>query len=518
MICVLRDYQESAVNVIWNKLLTQDTALCAASTGGGKTEIFIEFIRRAIENKPDVKFCVLVQKITLAEQTIRRFKEVFKSVSVYSASISRDLSAQIIIATIQSISNIKIDGLNCIIIDEVHNADFEEGRYSNFIRINNHAKLKLVGFTATPFKSTGYIYGEDKIFKSLDFNITLPELISRGYLVTPRMKRVDHQFDVDGLRVRAGEFVQEDVSKLTGDQSKIESQIDDALSRVGDRSSIVWACASIKHCEDVCRIINSRGHAALALHSDMTKELREISQRRFESGKIKHLVFVSIISEGYDHPPIDCIVLMRPIRSPVLYIQTVGRGLRPSENKYDCLVLDYGKVVETLGPIDKPLVSSRGRSRASPNPMKFCPACLEYVAIQTTTCPVCNHEFKRKEDPTKSLTRRPGEFNILSGGAPKEITMGVSSVQLGRHVSKNGNECLKIDYISDGLVPSVVSEFFIFNGVEWAYKKMQKRLLELDVELKGSLAQQSTENVGRVPTSIIYTLEDRYPRIRRLVF
>lgn len=513
---ILRDYQQTAVDTIWGALHKNDAALCVASTGSGKTECFIEIVRRALEKKPDAKFCILVQKINLAEQTIERFKKVIGSVSVYSASIDRDLSKSVIIATIQSISKVKVPGLNCVIIDECHNADLERGRYADFLKINNHSKLKLIGFTATPYTSRGYIYGSDKIFKQVDFNITLPDLISRGYLVRPIAKRVDHQHDTSKLRIRAGEFRQEDVDKLTSNLKILNEQIQDAIPRLAERRSAVWACASIKHCEDVTESLKSIGEKAVALHSNMTKDERANAQFAFENGLAKHLVFVSIVSEGYDHPPIDAIVIMRPIRSPTLYVQTCGRGLRLSKDKLNCLILDYGRVVETLGPLDKPMISATGRSskNEAPAPMKFCPACLSYIPVAAMTCPDCNHEFER---PKPRLESRSSGLDLLSS-APKKITVDITGVKLSQHLSKNGNQCLKIEYITTDFSQYSIPEYFVFSGNDFAYKKMVRRLIELEIKLASSLETQIKQTVGKSPKKLIYQYEDRYPRVEKLIF
>jgi hypothetical protein len=95
---------------------------------------------------------------------------------------------------------------------------------------------------------------------------------------------------------------------------------------------------------------------AVCVHSLMKSAEQTDALREFEQGDTRHLVFVSKVSEGYDFPAIDAVVLFRPMRSPTLYIQTVGRGLRLHPDKSDCLVLDYGKVVSHCGRLDRPVV------------------------------------------------------------------------------------------------------------------------------------------------------------------
>ncbi|WP_350448928.1 DEAD/DEAH box helicase, partial [Streptococcus pseudopneumoniae] len=80
----------------------------------------------------------------------------------------------------------------------------------------------------------------------------------------------------------------------------------------------------------------------------------------FLNGEARHMVFVTALSEGWDHPPIDALCLLRPTRSPVLYVQLAGRVLRPYDGKVDSLILDYGNVVKNLGPLDNPRIPKKG--------------------------------------------------------------------------------------------------------------------------------------------------------------
>lgn len=513
----LRDYQINAVDAVWERLHSHNTALCIASTGAGKSEIFIEIIKRAIEIKPSLKFVILVQKISLARQTAKRLKKVVNSVTVYSSSIGRNLDGSVIVATIQSIYNQKIDGLSCIIVDEVHNADFKSGRYADFLALN---PSKMIGFTATPFNSRGKIYGEGKKFEQIDFKIGLAELITKGHLVKPTMKRVEHQLDISKLRIRVGEFRQEDVEKLVSDKNKIREQIEDALTRMEGRKQVVWACASIQHCEDVNEMLKEFKEKSVCLHSKMSKEQRELAHFDFEQEHARHLVFVSIVSEGYDHPPIDCVVLMRPMRSPVLYVQTVGRGLRPSEGKENCLVLDYGKVIETIGPLDDPTIREAGTRipKTESLKMKFCKKCLEYLPMTAAFCPVCNYQFISKpKDVTKNTSYKPNENASLLSDPKRIIEENIKNVILKKYTSKNGNACLMIEYIPDYFLSKNIREFFVWDN-PYSYRRAQKRLIELDVELAQPLDAQVTQVPRKIPKTIWYTFDGKYPQIQRLNF
>lgn len=512
----LRDYQKEALDQILDDLSTSRTALCVMPTGAGKTELFIALIDEVLRRDPLSRVVVLVNKIKLLEQTKKRFAKVFGegSIGIYCGSAGfYETGRPITIASIQSIHDIEVDDLGLIVLDEVHNVDQESGRYRDFLTA--HPEARIAAFTATPYRSDGYIYGESSLFKGVTFQKSLTDMIESGFLVRPTMKRPDHQHETASLRIRAGEFMAEDVARLVADRGKIGKQIADALPRMEGRRSVVWACANIDHCEMVRDALRDCGELAVGLHSNMTTKARDASQEAFESGKARHMVFVSIVSEGYDYPPIDCVVLMRPIKSPVLYVQTVGRGLRPAEGKENLLVLDYGRVIETVGPLDKPLVPQKGSRKSKPAPMKHCPKCFEYVAMATRECPVCLHQFIADSSPLKSLTVKAREgIDLLSS---KIRFINVRSVSMARVISKNGNECLKISYHPDNLIEPAINEFFVWS-TEWGYKKAQRRLMELGAPLVADCREQAKKPIMRKPSQIHVDISGKFPDIKKVLF
>jgi len=508
---ILRAYQQQAVEKLWSRLYETGSVLCAMSTGSGKTEVMQALLQKCFAKKPDLKVVVIAQKINLIEQTARRFRKNFDSVSIYCGSIEKDLSGSIVIASIQSIAEIKMH-INIVVVDEVHAIDHEQGRYFDFFELNKHEKMKVIGFTATPFRADGPIYGEGKFFEKIDFIKPMDELIDEGYLVRPLMKAPNHQIDTSQLSVRAGEYAQEDVERVTVDQTVVDLQVNDALDRLIGRKKIVWACASIAHAE---MVRNTLGINAFAIHSKMDKNSRAVAIHWFEKRDARHLVFVTIVSEGYDFPPIDAVVLMRPTRSPVLYVQTVGRGLRISEGKKDCLVLDYGNVVRSCGPINNPKVvtARKGKKPEEEIQHRVCPECFEYVLKILPACDVCGHVFYTKKE-TK-LRVESDVQDILAKPKPREML--VKKVVLGFHTSKAGNDCLMVIYKPLSMLDRDHVEYFTFSN-DWAYKRMVKRLQELDCPIVGDTHEQAEQVCGRAPKSIILVSKNGYNNIERLVF
>ena len=511
----LRDYQQKALDRIWANMFVLQTSLCVMPCGSGKTEIIIGLIQKCLEKMPDIRIVVLVERITLLDQTVRRIRASLPglSVGVYGGNGSRASydETPFLVSTVQSIHKLQTDKINLIILDEVHHVNPKTGRYLDFIKQQSekNPKLKIVGFTATPYNHSGYIYGPGKMFKNIVYQRNLVEMIEEDYLVPPRLKHTKEQFDVSALRVRMGEYVQEDVDKLLFDVDKVRAQIADALPQLKDRKKVVWVCGNIKHAELVREEL---GESAVTMHSKQEQQMRAWAQYQFEKLDKKHITNVGILTEGYDFPAIDAIVLMRPIRSPVTYVQSCGRGLRRSPGKKDCLILDYGHVVENLGPLDDPIVvQTRGNTAAAK--MKFCPTCLEFVPAATKECPICNHVFESAEtSPVKNLSVKSAQTGTLLT-QKQLVEMKVESCRLSKYTSNNGNQCLKITY--NGVAS--YSEFFTWN-IEFGYKRASTRLLQLDVDRISELDQQVLQPIRNVPTHIVIDISKKYPEVIKLLW
>lgn len=519
---ILRDYQVEASLQVRAEIARTHSALCVLPTGAGKTEVMIDLLQYWTEKKPDIKVVILVNKLTLVRQTAKRIAKVLgnKLVGIYCASEGeRDKSKSVTVASIQSIYAEVFNPLHLIIVDEVHNLDELSGRFSAFIkrhRLTNE-KLKLIGFTATPFRATGSIHGKGRLFERICYQLPMINLIARGHLVPPRLKKVDHEIDTSQMRIRNGEFAQEDVAKATSDEGLVKAQISDALVRLQGREQVIWACASILHCMLVYTLLLESRESAEMVHSEMTLKEREESLGGFTNTVSRHLVFVTIVSEGFDHPPIDALVLMRPIRSPVLYVQTVGRALRPFGKKKDALVLDYGQVVKTLGPVDNPAVPKQGsgNKKLEPLSMKFCPNCLEYIPAAATECPVCEHQMPRA--PVPKIMTPDQKSRVLSSDAPEIKQEEVVDVSLSYFKSKSGNDCLKISYRTKNFLNPYLFEYFVWNN-DWARRSFTKRAVEMGIPLQAGLHTQVMQRPANLPLRIQFHTVDKYPKITKLVF
>lgn len=458
----LRDYQIEAVEAVRARHQTTSDALLVMPTGAGKTRVMLEVVRRALAEREDARCMILLNRVQLVEQTAKVASSHIEDVGLFCASLSKSAEGRLTIGSVQSISRSDFPATNLIVVDEAH--QIEADMYKKIIEsaFGKNPGLRLLGCTATPYTASGgYIYGPEKIFKSVTYTKSLSWMISRGYLVPPRTKHMLEAFDSKGVPILAGEYDQGALEALVlSDNSKLERQVKDALSRLTERKKCAWACVSIRHAEAVRSLI-AQSESVAIVHSDLSKEERDAGLKSFEEGPVRHMVFVSILSQGYDFPAIDSIVLMRPTRSSGLYVQTVGRGLRIAPEKQDCIVLDYGRVVENCGPLDAPYVRQKGaRNKDAPIPMKFCPACLEYVKQADVKCPACGFVFEKpKKKPPNNLTDKPHDGNLLGSVVKPEWRTVESKVSVEAYLSKKGNRCYRVYYHCKNLLMRTVQEY-----------------------------------------------------------
>lgn len=454
----LRPYQLDCLHHLESQLATDKNMMVKLPTGAGKTEVFISLVR----NFPG-RVLILLNRVQLLEQTKRRFESDGQECGAVCGSLgANDYTKRITVATIQTIAS-KENDYDLIIIDECHRARGDS--YQDFL---SGFKGNIIGFSATPFHSSGYLYGPEMDVKELAFEMSLNELTEMGYLVPISFKQTTEQFDTKELEITAGDFNFPQLEALVGDEIKINKQIDDALPRMKGRNKIVWACVGIDHAKKVQKILQSKGELVSIIHSELSYHQRFEELEQFERGENRHLVSITIVSEGYDFPKIDCIVMMRPTKSPVLYAQLAGRGVRLFEYKEDCLFLDYGEVVINLGHPNNPRIRKKFERAKDENQIKLiCPSCFEMFFTMLKVCPKCSYVFEvaEEKDAIKNLTKTawiPETSEKLIEVTKWEIDPN--------YTSKAGNRCIKVIYYS-GFFPVQTDYLSLTGPGAWAAAK-----------------------------------------------
>lgn len=505
----LRPFQAQAIDTLWRGFKTNARQLCVLPTGSGKSFIITELQRRLAA--VNYKSILLLNR----ELLVKQFLKDIPTAGVYAAGLNaREREAIITAAMIQSCYREKFEDVRVIFVDETHNL-LEEGMYQDFIL--RHPEAKIVGFTATPYNQHGYIYGDNKFFPRRDYFRSLEAMVADGYLVPPvSVNPIPEQFKTDHIRQGLDDYVLTELEKLVSDKNKARSQVKDALARTKDRKKILWMCLNVEHAE----MIRAEIKDACIVHSKMSKAKQEAERKAFEQGSCRHMVSVMMITEGYDYPPADALVMLRPTRSAKLYVQTVGRVLRLAEGKRDAKILDYGEIIKNLGSVYDPYVTREQKKKAIEENeqtiffsagIRLCPVCFTANPMKAKECMDCGHTFDNAVD--RHLQLKAAEEEIKRIGTEAKI----SDVSLEQYLAKSGNNCVRVNFHSG---PLVYSQYYTAHPFSWGQgRRVLKQLTGWDFET----FQEAYDNLEQIivenkPLSIMVKRDGRYEKITKINF
>ena len=452
----LRPYQHEAVIAVYEHLRTRDDNPCVViPTGGGKTPVMATICGDSVVTW-NGRVLIVAHVKELLEQSADKLQVVCPEVKfgIYSAGLKRrDTQAPVIVAGIQSIYKraCELGPVDLILVDEAHMIPPEgEGMYQQFLaeaRVVNPA-VRVIGLTATPYRlKSGLICTPDHFLNHVCFEVGVRELIVQGYLSPLVSKAGINKADLEGLHVRAGDFVADEVESLMDDDRLVEAACGELVGYTADRKAVLIFASGIKHGEHIVRTLRERhGIECGFVTGETTTRERDAVLNRFRRGELQYLCNVNVLTTGFDAPHIDCVVLLRPTLSPGLYYQMVGRGFRLHPGKVNCLVLDFGGNVVRHGPVDAIRIQERpGGNGAAP--AKECPECLSVIAAGYARCPDCGYEFPPPE--RQKHEAQATEAGILSGQVTdtKYEVLDVSySVHTKRDAPPDAPKSMRVDY------------------------------------------------------------------------
>lgn len=386
----LRPYQEDIVYTALNS--ESRNTLISAATGSGKTICFSFIIKALLEEGK--KVLVLAHRSNLIQQAYDKLKlSTGIEASIYCASLGSKRMDDITIASIQSIAHYHHEfNFDVVIIDEVHRVPPMDQK-SQYCEVINKLNCKVIGLTATPYRlSEGYIYGEGKLFTQLDYEIGIKQLIDEGYL-TKFVHHVTQKLDLKDIKKSAGDYNVGELSEEMVKTVHLDNMKRDIDEYASDRKHIIIFCVTIDHAEKVKEMLGG-----VIVHSKMKMADRIEALASFDRGEHRYLINVAVLIEGYDCTIIDCVLQARPTKSPALYVQQIGRGLRLHEGKEDCLILDLANNGREHGIVTNVRVSSIAEKKAEAKEGgepedKVCDECFQLNPPEALVCENCGHSL-----------------------------------------------------------------------------------------------------------------------------
>jgi DNA repair protein RadD len=253
----LRPYQRAAIDALYDYFGgNTGNPLVVMPTGTGKSVVIAGFIREAIAAYADTRVLVLTHVKELIQQNFMALLRAWPEApaGIYSAGLSRrDIRAQVLFAGIQSIHRhaYKVQRCDLVLIDEAHLLGRgDSGMYRSFLaQLNevNAGLLKVVGFTATPYRlDSGLLHeGKDRLFTDIAYEVSVLNMIRQGYLSPVVPKQTETQLDVGGVGTRGGEFIAKDLEAAVDRDEVTRAAVAEIVQHGQGRGSWLVFCSGV---------------------------------------------------------------------------------------------------------------------------------------------------------------------------------------------------------------------------------------------------------------------------------
>lgn len=333
----LRDYQEEARTAIaneWEKGVKK--TLLVLPTGCGKTIVFSKVIEDRV--KLGERVLILAHRSELLDQASDKLA---KATGIFTATEKAEQSClnswfRVVVGSVQTLQRPKRlaqfdkDYFDTIVVDEAHHCISD-----SYQRVLEHfSNANVLGVTATPDR--GDMRNLGSYFESLAYEYTLPKAIKNGYLSPIKALTIPLELDLSAVSMQSGDFKASEVG--TALDPYLEQIADEMLKYCTDKKTVVFL-PLVKTSQKFRDILNEKGFKAAEVNGD-SKDRAEVLDD-FSKGKYNVLCNSMLLTEGWDEPSVDCIVVLRPTKVRSLYSQMVGRGTRLYPGKEDLLLLDF---------------------------------------------------------------------------------------------------------------------------------------------------------------------------------
>jgi len=407
----LRPYQNEIIDKTRNLMrLGAKSILIQSPTGSGKTLLTSHMLGTAAEKGMPSWF--IVHRRELIKQSTIAFDGEGISHGIISANFESNRTKLIQIASIQTLARrfhkYRTPGL--IVWDECHHI-----AANSWARIfNEYPNSFHIGLTATPERLDGT--GLKKWFRDMVKGPSVTWLIENGYL-SPYKLYAPSQIDLTSVRTKMGDYVGSDLVKVVDKPSITGDAVKHYLKLCNGARAVVF-CASVEHSKHVVAEFKKYGLPAEHVDGETDTSLRDAAISRFRRGETRILSNVELFGEGFDVPCIEAAILLRPTQSLGLYLQQVGRSLRPAEGKTCSIILDHAGNCQRHGlPDDERIWTLEGRERKkgkTPSTIRVCPKCFATQRRGPMVCLQCGNIF---EVESREVEQRDGELSEVDKAA-----------------------------------------------------------------------------------------------------
>jgi DNA repair protein RadD len=309
-------------------------------TGAGKTFVAADIFRSARERNPDVRLLFIVDAVSLIDQTVEAlYAQGLYGIGVIQADhMMTDWSKPIQVASVQTLQRRKMPEADIVIVDEAHR---QNEWLQHVMASDEWAKVPFIGLSATPWSK-----GLGNHFDDLLMPVSMQELIDQGFLSPFRVFAAAHP-DLGGVKVQQGDYATGQLSDVMSEGALIADIVDTWKLRGEYRPTFAF-CVDRAHAKKVQRKFEDAGVPCGYIDAYTEVPDRVALRAKLEAGEVKVSANVGCLTTGVDWP-VGCIILARPTKSEMLYVQMIGRGLRVNDGMNDCVILDHADNTLRLG-------------------------------------------------------------------------------------------------------------------------------------------------------------------------
>lgn len=378
-------------------------------TGAGKTHLAAMIIHGARAKNSNVRVAFIVDTITLIDQTVQAFYDegLYDIGVIQSDHPMQDWSKSIQVASVQTLQRRGMPQVDLVIVDEAHD---QNEWLKGIMASPEWAKVLFIGLSATPWsKGLGHVY-DDLISPT-----STQELIDQGLLCPFKVFAAAHP-DLTGVKVERGDYVEGQLSGVMQD-GELVADIVTTWRRLGDNRPTVCFAVDRAHAKKVQLRFQEAGVGAGYIDAFTDRAERNRIREQLDRGEIKVVCNVGCLIKGVDWA-LGCIILARPTKSEIRFVQMVGRGLRVNAGIPDCIILDHADNTLRLGFVTdihhaELCKAVKGERKAAERKValpKECPSCTFLKPPRVHECPSCGFKPERRSN----LEEAAGELVEIS--------------------------------------------------------------------------------------------------------
>jgi len=388
----LRPYQSAAVEQLRAAYRRGKRApVYTLPTGGGKTLVFSYITRNAVNHGSRV--LILVHRAELLRQastTLTRWGVDHGCISPHYPTTSQMVQVASVQTVVRRLH--RIAPPNLIIVDEAHHV--VAGSWQKVIEA--FPRARLLGVTATPARLDGIGLGihSGGAFDELIVGPSIGDLIADGFLVKPRVFASPRHIDFSRMRTVAGDFARDDAERVMRGNEIVGDAVEH-YARICPGVPAIAFCVTIEAAKEVTARFTQAGWRARRIDGTMGDGERQAIVAALAEGDLDVMVSVDLVSEGFDVPSCGAAILLRPTQSTTLFLQQVGRSLRPAPGKTCAFILDHAGNVARHGLPQEPRDwTLDGRQIREHGPaVKQCPECFAMVPSAALVCDECGYHW-----------------------------------------------------------------------------------------------------------------------------